>query len=139
MTGLCRAPGCPGRSHRPALSGGEGGNDSNDEGGAEPGVEGPGRTRADSGSPDPPPAKTGAGDLGRWVNDGLRRIEGPPSDQAGGGGDEATTECRAAAALFLRPWIQGDGGTGAIAAFARWIPAHVSHHLARGRGRPISW
>ena len=33
-----------------------------------------------------------------------------------------------------------DGGcAGAIAALALWIPAHVSNHLARGRGRPTSW
>ena len=118
---------------------GEGGNGFDGEGGAEPGVDDPGRSHAARGSTDPPPAETSAGDLGRWVNDGLRRVEGPPSDQAGGDDDEAMAECRAAAALLLRPWIQGDDGTGATAALARWIPAHVSHHLARGRGRPISW
>ena len=117
----------------------EGGNGSDGEGGAEPDVGDPGRSHAASGSTDPPPAETSAGDLGRWANDDLRRIEGPLSDQAGGDDDEATTECRAAAALLLPLWIQGDGGTGAIAALARWIPAHMSHRLARGQGRPISW
>ena len=45
----------------------------------------------------------------------------------------------AAAAHLLRPWAADGEGTGAIAALALWIPAHVSNHLARGRGRPISW
>ena len=48
-------------------------------------------------------------------------------------------DCRAASALLLRPWIRGDDATGAIAALAEWIPVSVRHHLARGRGRPVSW
>ena len=118
------------RAHTTArVSGGEGVNDSNDEGGAEPGVDDPGRTHAGSGSPDPPPAETSMGDLGRWVNDGFRRIEGPADDQVGDGGDEVAADCRAAASLLLRPWIQGDGGTGAIAALAQWIPTNKARLL----------
>ena len=116
-----------------------GGVDSTEEGGTEPGVDDPGRTPADSGSAVPPPAETGAGGFGRCVSDGLRRIEGPESSGAGDGDEEVAVDCRAAAALLLRPWTQGEEGTGAIAALARWILAHVSNHLARGRGRPVSW
>ena len=118
-----------GRGENGPVGGGEAG----------PDVDDPGRSHAASGSADPPPAETSAGDVGRWVNDGLRRVEGPTGDQAGGDDDETVAECRAAAALLLRPWIRSDDGTGAIATIAGWIPAHVRHHLARGRGRPISW
>ena len=118
---------------------GGGGNGSDGEGRAEPDVDDPGRSHADSGGTDPPPAGASTGDLGRWIGDGLKRVEDPAGGQAGGDDDEAMAECRAAAALLLRPWIQGESGAGAISALARWIPAHVGHHLARGRGRPISW
>ena len=102
-------------------------------------MDDPGRTHAGSGSSVSPPAEIGTGDFSRWVSDGFRRVEGPESGEAGDGDDEAAVDCRAAATLLLRPWVQGDEGAGAIANLARWTSAHVINHLARGRGRPISW
>ena len=86
-----------------------------------------------------PPPRTGAGDHLRWVGEGLGRVGGASGGQRGDEDDETVDDCRAASALLLRPWIRGDDAAGAIAALAEWIPAHVRHHLTRGRGRPVSW
>ena len=130
---MSRAP----ATTRSSRGGGEGG--SAGEGGAGPGDGDPGRSHAASGSADPPPAETGAGDLSRWVSDGLMRAESSTGGQTGDEDEETMNDCRAAAALLLRPWIRGDDAAEAIAALTGWIPDHVRHHLARGRGRPVSW
>ena len=104
------------------------------------------RTRTTRGAPPltaaaltPPPAEAGTGGLRRWVSAGLRCVEGPESGGAGDEDEELAADCRTAAAHLLRPWTADGEGTGAIAALARRIPAHVSNHLARGWSRRVSW
>ena len=53
--------------------------------------------------------------------------------------DGLAADFRSAASQLLQPWVIDGGCAGAIAALALWIPAHVSNHLALGRGRPTSW
>ena len=100
---------------------------------------GPAHAPGTDGGLGPPTREPAAGGLNQWIADGLARI-GAPSDERSVCDDaETADECRAAAALLIRPWLQGGRGENAIAAFARWIITHVQHHLGRGRGRPTSW
>ena len=121
-------------------SGGEGGDDSNDEGGAESGVDDPGRTHAGSGSPDPPPAETSTGDLGRWVNDGFRRIEGPADGQAGDGGVEVAADCPSPATVDS--WRRRYGGhrrPGAVDSCPREQPPREGAGSADLLAMAIAW